>query len=54
MVKTPGVIIKPIEYEDVDPYEKGGDNKHSARKQKKNTKGKRKGEIKGKTKGANS
>ncbi|KAF3436460.1 hypothetical protein FNV43_RR23552 [Rhamnella rubrinervis] len=35
VVKTPGVIIKPIEYEDVDPYGKEDHSKQSARKQKK-------------------
>lgn len=41
VMKKPGVIIKPIEYEDVDPYKKGADQKQSVQKQKKK-KGKRK------------
>lgn len=41
VMKKPGVIIKPIEYEDVDPYEKGDDQNQSVQKQKKK-KGKRK------------
>ncbi|XP_062088871.1 uncharacterized protein LOC133795434 [Humulus lupulus] len=43
VMKKPGQIIKPIEYEDVDPYEKGGEQqKRSGQKQKQNNKQKQK------------
>lgn len=44
VMKKPGQIIKPIEYEDVDPYEKGDQQKHSGQKQKQNKRQKQKQE----------
>lgn len=42
VMKKPGQIIKPIEFEDVDPYERGKQQKHGGQKQKQNKKQKQK------------